>query len=377
MNMKIAIIILACRDYESLELTLAAHARFLDKKAQYFIIINCNNDYDSEKTKQVAYRYALLFPERFTVIDTIAPSHPYTTIKNFLSSPDGSNFELIFKQDDDIFPLTDTWLSDLTQGLNIADESTAYITPLINNNTWGFKEVIEAMNINEEYYKSISMRHRIGSGDNEYPFRMIDEDEIYSGGFGTIWGLPHVARWLHKKTTLNPNDYIIATKNLSIIEIPSTDRYSIGAILFKRDLWFKINDGTADDEKMLHEYCKSTKNKIICVRSVPFIHLNYYSQREENRDITTLAKKVYQDWLNNPWPISVHTDKLNDIEARLRYQEKQINILNTKMQNAFQNEELFYNEYKNKVGGMDIDEAGKKAFKAIIKSISRKLFFLR
>ena len=58
---KTAIIILAYADFESLEIALACHARFLDKESKIFILQNGRDTYDCERTYQVGKRYEELF----------------------------------------------------------------------------------------------------------------------------------------------------------------------------------------------------------------------------------------------------------------------------------------------------------------------------
>jgi hypothetical protein len=105
--------------------------------------------------------------------------------------------------------------------------------------------------------------------------------------------------------------------------VPNHDRYSIGCILFRKELWAQINDGGTDDEHMLHQYCKRTNQRIVCARSVPFVHLAYFSQREENRDIVETARKFYEPRLGHSFPIAMRASRLLEIEARLRWLDGQ------------------------------------------------------
>lgn len=60
---------------------------------------------------------------------------------------------------------------------------------------------------------------------------------------------------------------------------------------FQKEFWKAINDGGRDDEHMMHQYCKKNKLQIFCQRSIPFAHMAYFVQREENRDIVEAAQK--------------------------------------------------------------------------------------
>jgi hypothetical protein len=324
--MRTAILMLACSDYEAMEVALASHGAYLPEDTQFFILQNCRGTYDSERTLMAARRFERLYPRQVTVIDDIPPGPPYRTISTLLSSPRFENIQLVCKVDDDAFPLTQGWLETLketytqaeAQGLDIS-----YATPLINNNTWGFSECLDALCIRQEFFNEAAIVHRVGSGDSMNPFRVLQPNEIFTGANGTIWAYPHIARWLHERTTLNPDHFISSTKNLTTKEVPSEDRYSIGCILFRKELWAKIDDGGTDDEHMLHQYCRAKKSRILCARSVPFVHFAYFSQREENRDIVSRARSVYEKRLNLPYPIALRATRELEIEARLRWLEGQ------------------------------------------------------
>jgi hypothetical protein len=72
--------------------------------------------------------------------------------------------------------------------------------------------------------------------------------------------------------------------------------------------WKAIDDGGVDDEHMFHSY--------------PFMHLAYFSQREENRDIIEKARNVYGPRLRHPFPIVLKASRELEIEARLRWLEE-------------------------------------------------------
>lgn len=328
--MNTAIIMLACSDYEAMELSLYCHAAFLPKNVPFYILQNCRGTYDSERTLIAARRLENIFPEQIRVIDHIAPNNAYKAIQTLLNSDLFKDIDIILKVDDDAFPLTANWFEVLKA--NFLNEKSkhkniAYITPLINNNCWGFKETIDVMGISEEYFRNVAHPHFVGPrGDLNNPARVIPSHKIDTGAHGTVWGNPHIARWLHERTTLDPDRYIQATKNLSITEIPSLERYSIGCIMFERKLWNEIDNGGSDDEAMMHGYCRSTRSRILCSRSVPFVHLAYYSQRQENRDIVSKARDIYSRRLNLKFPIGVHETRELEIEARLRWLETNKNI---------------------------------------------------
>jgi hypothetical protein len=323
---QVAIVMLACRDYEAMELSLACHTAYLPEGVRFFILQNCRGNYDADRTLAVARRYESLFPRAITVVDDIPPGAPYHSIAALLASPRLAEVDMVCKVDDDAFPIASGWLAALLacwkDGVARSNRPLAYVTPLINNNTWGFPQTLDAMDLRETFLTQAAREHRIGAGTPEAPTKIVPASEIHAG-FGTIWGYPYMARWLHERTTLDPDSFIAATRDLDHIEVANRDRYSISCILFRKDLWARIHDGGIDDEHMLHQYCKRTNERIICARSVPFVHLAYFSQREENRDIVEIARKIYEPRLRHPFPIAMRASRLLEIEARLRWMDGQ------------------------------------------------------
>ncbi|MGF6266915.1 hypothetical protein OKW49_007908 [Paraburkholderia youngii] len=323
---RVAILVLLCRDYAALELTLASHMAYRPTGVEFILLQNCRGGYDAERTLAVARRYARLFPGVVRVVDDIPPGPPYRTIKKLLSQPAFAEIDLICKVDDDAFPIAGGWLDKMLATYDAAEKESgnglAYVTPLINNNNWGFPEVMRVMNLEREYFTSQARPHFVGAeGDKRFPLRIIPAEQIEIGTNGTIWGYPHIARWLHERTTLQPDSFIAATRDLEPCEVPAESRYSIGCILFRKGLWDKIDDGGQDDEHMMHMYCARHRLRIVCARSVPFVHMAYFTQREENRDIVDAARALYDGRLGHPFPISLYADRERDIEARLRWLE--------------------------------------------------------
>lgn len=323
----LAVLMLACRDYESMELALACHMRYSPDNVPYFILQNCRGNYDAERTLEVARRYQKLFPHRISIIDDFAPGTPYASIDEALRSSRMKSYRYICKVDDDAFPISENWIIDLFAAFKEwrthYTNKLAYVTPLINNNTWGFKNILAALNLEEEYYSKIARMHTAGNdiGGDE-PMRILSPTEIAVGVDGTIWGYPYIARWLHTKTTLQPDRFIENVSALSDIEISVAHRYSIGCILFESSLWPKIRDESGDDEAMMLRYCRQNDLKIISRRSIPFVHMAYFTQREENRDIVETARNLYQERLGHPFPIGLRQSRLLELESRLRWLEQ-------------------------------------------------------
>ena len=345
----LAVVILAYSDYESLELSLAVHSKFfpLDvegNRVKVYILQNGRSTYDCERTYQVAKRYETLWPEDIEVVDNIYQSNPYLSIRELLESEKFNQYKYILKIDDDVFPLTDNWLQSMwecfSQSSKKYGEHLAYVTSLVNNNPWGFKKTIEIMGLETRYFNEIAREHLVGrSPDDPYsPDRICPKDEICTGGFGTIWRYPYIARWLHENTTLQPDLYVqkaLQAGGGRYELISGKDRYSINCMLFKKEEWSKIDDRGNSDELMWQKYCIKKNKKIVADLSVPMCHLFFYSQRFENKDLLKAFRKKYTEWLKLPFPISINEDREIENEARLRYIEERLFSVHRNKQRNF------------------------------------------
>ena len=288
---KLAIVILAYSDYESLELSLAVHAKFLpyfieEERVKIFILQNGRGTYDCERTYNVAKRYASLFPRDIEVVDWISPGIPYFSIKKLLQSDSFKNITHIVKLDDDVFPLIGDWLSSLWKCFQDSEgkynEQLAYVTSLVNNNPWGFDKTLDLMGLKKEYFEKIAREHFVGDaqGNPFSPFRFCSKDEISTGGQGTIWGLPYVSRWLHRQTTLRPDSFIENTRGSGYEEIFSKERYSINCMLFAKKYWEEIQNGGHDDELMSQIYCIRNNKKLSQTLRFPCA-ICFFSHKEQ------------------------------------------------------------------------------------------------
>lgn len=334
---KTAIVILSYSDFESLEISLSLHSKYSRHNADIFILQNGRGTYDCERTYRTARRYETLYPKQIKVIDWIKPQKPYFAIKELLSSELMKNYEYICKMDDDTFPITDTWLNDLCKCYEDSygkyGDNLAYITGLINNNPWGFARVLKIMNLEELYFKEYSRAHYVGLKDYNYGkgnnLEIFDNDKISDSAGGTIWRHAYIARWIHEKTTLNRLEYIKMTSDKFYEEIDNGKRYSINCMLFKKEFWNKICEKTdrrdADDEHLCFLYSYNNDKKIISNLKVPLVHLFFFTQREENKDLIPVIRDYYSKVIKAPYPISICENKEYENENRLRFLENAIN----------------------------------------------------
>ncbi len=316
----VAVVLLCYADYESLEIALAAHTKFMEPDTKIFLLQNGRGTYDCERTYRVAKRYADLFPRNIVVVDWIEPQKPYLAIKELLNSKIMQPYSYICKVDDDVFPVTEGWLKQLIESYNTSSEKygddLAYVTSLVNNNPWGFIKTLEIMDLKEEYLQNVAREHIVGKGE------LVSKDEIRDGLCGTVWHNPYISRWLHKKTTLNIEEFIDKCKSQSDCLVNHKERYSINCMLFKKELWNAIDIKKFDDEYMCHQYCLNNDKKIVARCNVPMIHLFFYSQREENKDLIPNIRNYYEKFLQLPFPISICPNKEYENENRLRYIEQ-------------------------------------------------------
>ena len=333
---KLAIVILAYADYESLELALASHARFtVESGVKIYVLQNGRGTYDCERTYEVARRYHFLYPDTIFVVDNIKPGIPFHSLKTLFDSKEFKQYDYIIKLDDDVMVLTPDWVDQLCNcfitGKQQYGKDFAYATTLVNNNPYGFKTIIDhSPSLAKEYYSEIARKHYVGPGFDIgafAPHRIVPKNEIYAGANGTIWGYPYIARWLHEQTTLRPQWYIDFASKLEYDLINNKERYSINCIMFEKTLWTRqlsaVEPRSTDDEHLLHAYCLKYDKKILANLAIPMVHLFFFSQRNENRDLIDRIRAYYTEFLHLPFPISICDNRLIELENRLRFMERQ------------------------------------------------------
>ena len=348
---KLGIVILAYSDYETLEITLAVHCKSFphltknNKRIITYVLCNGCGSYDCDRTLMVAKRYENLFPKDIKVIDEFKDKNAYTAIRSLLESKYFNDIEYVIKYDDDVFPLTSTWLNDLcltyVQQRKKYEERLAYVSGLVNNNPLGFKLTLNAMNLTNEYFNKYARDHVVGMETNpvNYPIEIINKEQISTNGGGTIWRYPYIARFIHEKTTLKPDDFINATNNLGPYEVNNKERYSINCMLFKKSLWKDISNGANEDEFMLHTYCRDNDKVIVVAQNIPLVHLFFHVQYFENKDLLPVIRNIYTNWLKLPFKISICDNIELENENRLKYIENQMRKIEKNM---------LYNRYRNK-----------------------------
>lgn len=285
---EIAIIVLACKDYESLQLTLSALNHTVVNGEKVIIILNGDNALRSGITEYVARTWCAAKPQhRFVVKPLCAPTEPYFAIREVLETyPQLKDTRYICKIDDDIIPLKANWLSALLDAYKSASASqrTGFVTGLINNNCWGTEELITLSNKWNEYNHIHNYPTHTGWGGR----RTIQAGETDHQDFGTLWHYPYVARWVHQWTSLDLPQFINTTQHLPLKEIPLSVYYSIGCMLFEKDFWLSFvpeDFNSTTDEMIVFLKCRDQQYHKWAVMSQPMIHLFYTRHRLINHDL--------------------------------------------------------------------------------------------
>lgn len=230
----IVIVVLASDNYESLQITLRSLDHTLVNDEKVVVILNGTNSLNSRIVEYVAQKWSTQKPSlRFAVRPLCSPAKPLYAVKEIIAnSQHFKDAEYICKLDDDIIPLKKNWVQvlanhyvSLSQKLNVG-----FVTGLINNNCWGFKELVSIFNRQSDYSKIHSYETIAGWTG----VRTVKPGEIDDGDFGTIWQYPYIARWVHEWTSFQIDKFLQITAGMHLKQIPLETYYSIGCILFKR-----------------------------------------------------------------------------------------------------------------------------------------------
>lgn len=293
---KRAVVLLAAYDAASLYLTLKALDHTLSRDEMVVIILNGKRGVRSAFVEDIARNWAQGNSNRFVVRPLNYGNDPYNSIKEIILEFEPlQRKEFICKIDDDLIPLKKGWLDNLyyTYLEREKESKVGFVTSLINNNAWGFQELIRIFNKEEEYKEIMNYSSTSGEG-------VVKAGHISNGVNGTIWQYPYLAKWCHGWTLLDIQNYLSKTESLLSKEISLDTHYSIGCIFFRKDLWLdveKINKIVNFDELAIHMYCKQNSLKKIAVMNEPMGHLYYFVQRKANSTIFPLfAESLSEYW---------------------------------------------------------------------------------
>jgi hypothetical protein len=196
--------------------------------------------------------------------------------------------ENIFKLDEDIF-LTEGFFDELPRAYEEAsrDYYPAFSAPLIPINGFGYRVILEKLNLVDLYTKKF-----------EYPV-------VSTGAFMQIEGNPDVAKFMWSATGEMPGiDSLNAmfkascegTAGYRVCPI----RFSIGAIYFKREFiekvgWFPVYKGNCmgRDEVFLCNLATSQSKAIIVSEKQVVGHLSFGSQNKSMEEYFILHKETF------------------------------------------------------------------------------------
>lgn len=292
-----AIVLLASYDSVALYLTLQALNHTIAENEMVVIILNGKRGIRSSYVEQIARQWIKNKVNKYVVRPLNYGNDPYRSIQEVLNHFEPlKNIEYICKIDDDLIPLKKNWLNHLEQTyIQQAEVSqVGFVTSLINNNAWGFAELISIFDKVEEYQEIMNYPSIWGTS------HVIDAGQIAIGVNGTIWQYPYLAQWCHEWTTLDLKNYVAKTQYLPAKEICQDTHYSIGCIFFKKHFWHdveSINKKVNFDELAIHLYCQQQQLKKIAVLNEPMVHLYYFVQRKANAHlIPKFAQSFTEYW---------------------------------------------------------------------------------
>ena len=319
---KRALLVLASYDFEALQITLKALEYTIDPHEKIIVVLNSKRRYYGEIVEVIAREWAKKNPShRFVIRPLCSGGDPYWAIREVLEeSILLKGIEYFCKIDDDIIPLKNGWLNRLADSyhqLFCRKKNIGFTTGLINNNSWGFSELIDIFDKEGEYVQINNHKSRAGG----VPY--VDVNSISDGIFGTVWQYPYLARWIHQWTSLRIDEFINKTKKMKLKEIPQETYYSIGCVFLKKSLWIDLDmpkDQSVFDEAFLYRQCTENNLTKWAVMNESMIHINYSMQRFPNRDLLPIIVESLSHHFNDQ---SFNNIRWLQLEDRLINMEEQ------------------------------------------------------
>jgi len=320
-----ALIILASYDFESLQLTLGSLPHTVADNERIVVILNGINTLASAMVERVARAWAAASPgNRFVVRPICSGAKAFFAIKEVLADYEPlQDVEWICKIDDDVIPLKKNWLDALQNAYSgqSAAGSIGFITGLINNNCWGFNELLDIFDKRKEFRAMFNYRLRGGAVNDFMP------GEVNNGSYGTIWHEPYIAWWVHQWTTLNIGDFIARTSGLPQKQIARDTGYSIGCIFFEKAFWLRLDHEKFNsilDEEIIHYTCQVEGRTRWAVMDQPMLHLFYFNQRLANRDIIDPVAASLSAYFNDESFKTISRITLEELSINLKEEVKSL-----------------------------------------------------
>lgn len=198
------------------------------------------------------------------------------------------NAEYIYKLDEDIF-VTDNYFETLMKTYdecsNNGDYNVGFVAPTIPINGYGNMKVLKRFNCIEYYTKTF-------------------EKPLYAAGRERkLESDPKVAKFFWGEKSILPSiDEMNSVVQKDIFSYEACPiRFSIGAILFKRELWqdfgmFEVRNNSCMglDEEQICNYCMINSKAIIVSNNTIVGHLSFGTQNEEMKKYFEKNKKMFE-----------------------------------------------------------------------------------
>lgn len=303
-----AVLVLTCNDFEAMDITVNQILRTTPETVPIYLLSNCAGLPGADVCEDMCRFTARAQYGRVHWINPGTRQPAYQGIHTAIEQEIKEKY--IVKLDDDVFPVAPGWLEKMIDTYAQQDPARiAYVTGMVNNNPFGFSQLVQLPALRATYEAMMPKAHLSGEYVPGYQdFRVQNPGEVDPGGWGTVWQFPHLARWIHEETTLQPARYADLVQDLTPVQFDVSIRYSINVMLFERTLWGAVATGGVDDEEMLHLYCQRNEREIVVERSIPFVHLYFGPQKrylldlmEQVRDVyppdqTVEGQRLVQDW---------------------------------------------------------------------------------
>jgi len=298
-----ALVVLAAYDYEALALTLQTLEHTLSPEELVVVVINGKrHSIAGEKTERVAREWAARNPKhRFAVRPLSCGKAAYHGLTEIMANYEPlRNVQFICKIDDDIIALRKGWMDRLANAYaqQAQTQKVGFVTGLINNNCWGFTELVDIFGKKEEY----THIHNYTSLAGDFGERKVAPGVIDTGMGGTVWNYPYLAWWIHQWTTLKPEDFIARTEGLGLKQIDRLTHYSIGCVFFEKKFWLDMDAdyyGSDFDELLMHRTCRDKNFTKWALMDEPMAHLFYRTQRHANAAMLPALKEVMAGFYND------------------------------------------------------------------------------
>ena len=196
--------------------------------------------------------------------------------------------KMIFKLDEDIF-ITEGYFGHMIEAYHIACEgqyNPGVIAPLIPVNGYGYVRILDKLGLQEEY------KHRFGRIKASTTIMDPIQSDPKIARF--FWGEDEVVPTIDKMNELfsNQRPHVV---------IPCPIRFSIGAILFERELWEKMGyfrrvKGTNSlgvDEADLCNFCCSSSRPLMVTENVVVGHLSFGPQNKSMQEYFNLRQELF------------------------------------------------------------------------------------